>query len=186
MDSRENQKYELLSDLAGADQRKYRRLKREAQRAGGYSRFGDDEYVDRAAVLAYHQRRQELAREAREEKKISREGSTNRYAHIDSLRRIDVIVGKISKAIDERAPKMDSILDQINSGVDAAKRGELSDQWDLLSIANQKSELKLQDALTRRKEIETEQRERIEVALKARSSTVSPVDATTQSEEEDQ
>ncbi len=184
MEPKDNPKYEKISDLAGTDQKKYRQIKRDARRAGAYARFGEDEYVDREAVLTNQMERQKMATAAREERKASRESSSNRYGHIDSLRRIDVIIKKISAAINVRSPKMKSILDQINSGVDAAKRGELSDQWDLLSIANQKSELKLQDALTRRKEIETEQRERIEVALEARSSTASPT-ATIEKTEED-
>lgn len=186
MEAGEKSKFELISGLAGTDQKRYRRLKREAQRAGAYARFGVDEYVDREAVLAFQMKKERLAREAREERKASRETSSNRYGHIDSLKRIDVIIKKISTAIDERSPKMDSILERINSENDEIKRGNLSDEWDHLSLANQKSEPKLKDALARRKEIETEQRRRIEAALKARSRTASPVDATTQSEEENQ
>lgn len=174
MDSGENPKYELLSELAGTDQKRYRQLKREAQRAGAYTRFGVDEYVDREAVLAYQMEKERVARETRENRKAARENSSNRYGHIDSLKRIDVIIKKISSAIDERTPKMDSILDQITSGVDESKRRELSDQWDRLSLANEKGEAKLRDAQARRQEIETEQRKKIEAAIKARSRTASP------------
>jgi hypothetical protein len=186
MEPKDNPKYEKISDLAGPDKKKHARIKREAQRAGAYARFDDDDYVDREAVLAYQMKKEQLAREARDERKASRENSSNRYGHIDSLRRIDVFIKKISSAIDERTPKLESILDNINSGVDQAKRDDLSDDWDRLSLANQKSEAKLKDALARRKEIETEQQARIEVALNARSHTVSPVDTREKTEEEGQ
>ena len=174
MESIETPKYEKLSDLAGPDQKKYARIKREAQRAGAYTRFGEDEYVAREAVLVHKMEKERLAREAREERKATRENSSNRYGHIDSLKRIDVIIKKISSAIDVRSPKVNAILDRIDAEEDSTKRGDLSDQWDRLSLTNQKSELKLQDALTRRKEIETDQRKKIEAALKARSRTASP------------
>ena len=169
MELKEKSKYEKISDLAGPDQKKYRRLKRAAQRAGAYARFGEDEYVDREAVLAYQMEKERVAKEAGEERKASREKSSNRYGHIESLKKINAIINKISEPIQGRTEKMESILDQIESETDQEKRSNLSDEWDLLSLADQKGRAKLTDALSRRKEIEVEKQKRVDAALKARS-----------------
>jgi len=169
MDPKEKPKYEKISDLAGPDQKKHGRIKREAQRSGAYARFNDEDYVDQEAVLAFKMESQKKARKVRDEKKASHKKSSNRYAHIGSLKKINVIINKISEPIQGRTEKMDAILEQIESETDQDKRGNLSEEWDILSSADQKGTARLTEALSRRKEIEVEKQKKIDAALKARS-----------------
>jgi hypothetical protein len=170
LNSQNLKEFTPLSELARPGSPAYKRLRNQAKRTGTLVSLGDTEYVKQEALLNAESSANMARQLEKQTKKDESVNSGNPYSQINSILKIDAAANLITKALAPRQQKIESIMNQLDTEKDQAKRNALSAQLDRLMVAAENSQTKLGQLNERRKQLESEMESRIKAARKQKAS----------------